>query len=87
MTTYIVVAMVLGIATGGLIHNYYPDPATQKLFATYISLGSMIFLRLIKMIVGRWCSRPWSWESATCPTPVQSEGSVVRLCFGSLAPQ
>ena len=52
MTTYIVVAMVLGIATGGLIHNYYPDPATQKLFASYISLGSTIFLRLIKMIIG-----------------------------------
>ena len=52
MTTYIIVAMVLGIAVGGLIHNYYIDPATQKLFATYISFGSSIFLRLIKMIIG-----------------------------------
>ena len=51
MTTYIVIAMVLGIAVGGLIHDQFADPATQKLFATYISFGSMIFLRLIKMII------------------------------------
>jgi Na+/H+-dicarboxylate symporter len=52
MTTYIVAAMVLGIAAGGLIHDYYPNPATQKLFAGYLSYGSTIFLRLIKMIIG-----------------------------------
>src|SRR5215468_9566787 len=52
MTTYIVVAMVLGIAVGGLIHNYNPNPASQKLFAGYLSFGSTIFLRLIKMIIG-----------------------------------
>ena len=51
MTTYIVVAMVLGIAAGGGIHSMWPDPATQKLFSGYISIGSMIFLRLIKMII------------------------------------
>src|SRR6476620_10451411 len=51
MTTYIVIAMVVGIAVGGLIHNEYADPATQKLCATYISFGSVIFLRLIKMII------------------------------------
>ena len=39
MTTYILVAMVLGIAVGGLIHDQFPSPATQKLFATYISFG------------------------------------------------
>jgi Na+/H+-dicarboxylate symporter len=52
MTTYIILAMVLGIAAGGLIHDQYSDPATRKLFATYISFGSTIFLRLIKMIIG-----------------------------------
>jgi Na+/H+-dicarboxylate symporter len=52
MTTYIIVAMVLGIAAGGLIHDHYSDPSTRKLFATYISFGSTIFLRLIKMIIG-----------------------------------
>src|SRR4051812_36568869 len=51
MTTYIVISMVVGIAVGGLIHNEFADPATQKLFATYISFGSVIFLRLIKMII------------------------------------
>src|SRR6201989_1090836 len=52
MTTYILAAMVLGIAAGGLIHDHYPNPATQKLIAGYISFGSTIFLRLIKMIIG-----------------------------------
>ncbi|HEY7576653.1 MAG TPA: cation:dicarboxylase symporter family transporter, partial [Acetobacteraceae bacterium] len=52
MTTYILAAMLLGIAAGGLIHDTYPGPATQKLIAGYISYGSTIFLRLIKMIIG-----------------------------------
>src|SRR6516165_10599367 len=51
MTTYILVAMVLGIAVGGLFHDQFANPATQKLVAGYISFGSMIFLRLIKMII------------------------------------
>ena len=51
MTTYILVAMVLGIAAGGIIHSQFSDPATQKLFSGYISIGSTIFLRLIKMII------------------------------------
>src|SRR3954471_5670202 len=52
MTTYILVAMLLGIAVGGVIHWQITEPATQKLLAGYISIGSMIFLRLIKMIIG-----------------------------------
>jgi len=52
MTTYIIVAMVLGIATGGLVHSQFAEPATHKLFAGYVSIGSTIFLRLIKMIIG-----------------------------------
>lgn len=51
MTLYIVGAMVLGILAGGLIHTVYGDPAAQKAIASYISIGSMIFLRLIKMII------------------------------------
>ena len=51
MTTYIVIAMILGVAVGGLIHSYFVDAATQKMLAGYISFGSMIFLRLIKMII------------------------------------
>jgi Na+/H+-dicarboxylate symporter len=51
MTTYILVAMVLGIAVGGVIHAEFVTPATQKVVAGYISIGSTIFLRLIKMII------------------------------------
>ena len=51
MTTYILIAMVLGIAVGGIIHGQIAEAATQKLIAGYISFGSMIFLRLIKMII------------------------------------
>src|ERR1700756_2371367 len=51
MTTYILVAMILGISAGALIHAEFVDPAMQKLFAGYISYGSTIFLRLIKMII------------------------------------
>ena len=51
MTTYIVIAMLLGIAVGGLLHNEIPSPPTDKLIAGYLSYGSVIFLRLIKMII------------------------------------
>ena len=51
MTTYILGAMVLGMAVGAVIHAQFPDPATQKVFAGYVSYGSTIFLRLIKMII------------------------------------
>jgi Na+/H+-dicarboxylate symporter len=51
MTTYIVIAMVLGIAVGGLVNEQIAAPATHKIFASYVSIGSMIFLRLIKMII------------------------------------
>ncbi len=51
MTMYILVAMLLGIAAGGLVNAEFADPATHKLFAGYVSIGSMVFLRLIKMII------------------------------------
>ena len=51
MTTYILTAMVLGIAAGGLVHAQFADPATQKVLAGYVSIGSTVFLRLIKMII------------------------------------
>jgi len=71
MTTYILVAMVLGIAVGGMIHDQFPSPATQKQFATYISFGSMIFLRLIKMIIAPLVFSTLVVGSATCPTQVR----------------
>ena len=44
--------MVLGITAGAVIHSQIADPATQKALAGHISIGSMVFLRLIKMIIG-----------------------------------
>jgi Na+/H+-dicarboxylate symporter len=52
MTTWILLAMVLGIAAGASIHQFVADPAAQKSIAGYVSIGSMVFLRLIKMIIG-----------------------------------
>ena len=52
MTTYILIAMMLGIVLGAVIHDQFADPAMRKVFAGYISIGSTIFLRLIKMIIG-----------------------------------
>ena len=52
MTTWILLAMVLGISAGALVHTQYTDPATEKAIAGYVSIGSVIFLRLIKMIIG-----------------------------------
>jgi Na+/H+-dicarboxylate symporter len=51
MTTYILIAMIGGIAVGGAVHAEFPDPAELKSIAGYVSIGSMIFLRLIKMII------------------------------------
>ena len=52
MITWILLAMILGIGAGALIHSYILDPAAQKSIAGYVSIGSVIFLRLIKMIIG-----------------------------------
>ena len=51
MTTYILIAMILGIVAGGTVHDQFASPATQKMLAGYVSIGSTIFLRLIKMII------------------------------------
>ncbi len=51
MTTYILLAMILGIAAGAVLHGQIATPTAQKAAAGYFSLGSTIFLRLIKMII------------------------------------
>ena len=51
MTTYILIAMILGIAVGAMVHSQIDDPASRKDIAGYVSIGSMVFLRLIKMII------------------------------------
>ena len=51
MTTWIMVALVLGVTTGHFIHQELPDPKRAADIAGYINLGADIFLRLIKMII------------------------------------
>ena len=51
MTTYIVVALVLGIVVGTLLNKTLADSATATAVAGYISVFSDVFLRLIKMII------------------------------------
>src|SRR5580704_7658851 len=50
-TTYILIAMVLGILVGWACHAAFPDPQTAATIAGYISLITDLFLRLIKMII------------------------------------
>lgn len=47
---WIVVAMLLGIACGALVHGAF-QPPTQELVAGYLKIVTDVFLRLIKMII------------------------------------
>src|SRR5688572_2839982 len=51
MTTYIVIAMVLGIVIGTLLNKALADSGTAATVAGYIAIFSDVFLRLIKMII------------------------------------
>jgi Na+/H+-dicarboxylate symporter len=51
MTTYIVIAMVLGIVVGTLLNKALADSGTAATVAGYIAIFSDVFLRLIKMII------------------------------------
>ena len=50
LTAYILVAMVLGIAAGYLVH-VNSSPETIKTFSTNIKLLTTIFLRLVQMVI------------------------------------
>jgi len=51
LTTWIVVAMLLGIVTGYACKTLAPSPAAAKEIAGYFGMITDIFLRLIKMII------------------------------------
>ena len=51
LTTWILIAMVLGIAVGWMCNKLLPTPESAKTVAGYISLFTDVFLRLIKMII------------------------------------
>ena len=50
LTLYILVAMVLGIGIGYLVH-VNSSPETIKIFSTNIKLLTTIFLRLVQMVI------------------------------------
>jgi Na+/H+-dicarboxylate symporter len=51
LTTWIGIAMVLGIVVGYACHALAPTPAAAKEIAGYFGILTDIFLRLIKMII------------------------------------
>ena len=51
ITTWILIAMILGAAVGYACYIAFPDPKVAKEVAGYISLITDVFLRLIKMII------------------------------------
>ena len=51
LTLYILLALILGIITGALIHNGGADKVQLKAIAGYFAIVTDIFLRLIKMII------------------------------------
>ena len=50
-TLYIVIAMLLGIVVGSLLHARISDPAELAELGGYLSLVTDVFLRLIRMII------------------------------------
>lgn len=50
LTTYILIAMALGIVTGYLVHTQ-SSPESIKSFSTNIKLLTTIFLRLVQMVI------------------------------------
>jgi Na+/H+-dicarboxylate symporter len=51
LTTWILIAAVAGVVAGWVAHGLAPDAATASTIASYFSILSDIFLRLIKMII------------------------------------
>ncbi len=51
LTRYIIGAMILGAIVGAVCHNQVQDSAKLASIAGYLSIGTEVFLRLIKMIV------------------------------------
>ena len=51
LTTWIFLAMLAGIGVGWMCHELLPTPESAKTVASYISLFTDLFLRLIKMII------------------------------------
>lgn len=76
----IVIAMVLGVSLGGLLHTYLGGEAAKS-FSVYLNLITDVFLRLIKMVIA-------PLVFATLVTGVASmanSGSIGRVGFKAMA--
>ncbi len=51
LTSWIMIALILGVVAGYLCHEMAPDAKTAKEISGYFSIVTEIFLRLIKMII------------------------------------
>src|SRR6516225_8437721 len=82
LTSYIMLGLVLGIAAGYTCNQLAPTPAAAGVIAGYFSIGSDIFLRMIKMIIA-------PLVFATIVSGIASLGSsggaVGRIAFKALA--
>ena len=82
LTSYIMIGLLLGIAAGYACNRLAPTPADAIVIAGYFSIGSDIFLRMIKMIIA-------PLVFATIVSGITSlgasGGAVGRIAFKALA--
>jgi hypothetical protein len=60
LTLFILIAMVIGVIVGYIIHAS-ATPETIKAFSANIKLLTTIFMRLVQMIIAPWYSARWWW--------------------------
>ena len=76
-----------GVIVGYACNTLAASPAQAKEIASYFSILTDIFLRLIKMIIARWCSPPWWLAWRAWVTPVRWAASAAGRWAGSSAPR
>jgi hypothetical protein len=59
LTIMVLLAMVLGVVVGYLVHANAATPETAKDIAGYFGILTDVFLRMIKMIIAPWCLPRW----------------------------
>jgi Na+/H+-dicarboxylate symporter len=82
LTSYIMLGLVLGIAAGYTCNQLAPTAADAATIAGYFSIGSDIFLRMIKMIIAPLV---FSTIVSGIASLGSSGGAVGRIAFRALA--
>ena len=77
LTRYILIALVLGIATGWAINRYGGSPEQAKAIAGYLGIVTDVFLRLIKMIIA-----PLVLATLTTGIAHMGAGAAIGRMFG-----